>query len=189
MIFAGIDYSITSPAIAICKSYDSKIKMRAWNGHKHLHAARDVFDIQVLPYPQYETEIERLTALADAMALELLWNEVQYVFIEGYSFGASGKVFNIAEGCGILKHLLYREGILTTSHSPGTIKKFATGTGSAKKEQMMEQFEQDTQLDLFDLLGKKRGLKTIPSPLTDLVDAYYICLHGRATIPNPQIVR
>ena len=39
---------------------------------------------------------------------------------------------------------------------------------------MVEQFEKDTGIDLFDALGKKRGLKSIAAPITDVVDSYFI---------------
>lgn len=182
----GVDYSITSPAAAVITN--SAIKLYAWNGKKHLHWASAHVEIQVIPYPDYTTEIERLSKLAKAMYDEVFLRHVgynHYVFIEGYSFGATGKVFNIAEGCGIFKHMLWNSGLTCTELSPGTIKKFATGAGNAKKPEMIEAFNNHTGIDLYEIFGKKKGLKTIPSPLSDLADAYWVAQCGASHPQSP----
>lgn len=186
MKICGIDYSITSPAVAVIG--DGYTRLYGWTGKKHHFWAKkdNDFIIDVLPYPHYDNEIERLYNLAQGIYDAIQRENPQHCFIEGYSFGANGKVFNIAEGCGIMKFLLYQDDILPTDISPGTIKKHATGKGNAKKPEMVDQFIKDTGIDIYEVFGKKRGLKTIPSPITDLVDAYYIAKCGLTTIPNPQ---
>ena len=61
---------------------------------------------------------------------------------------------------------------------PSEIKKFATGKGNASKEKMYESFFQETGVPLTSFLGMSRQ-KTEPqkikSPVSDIVDSYYIC--------------
>lgn len=102
------------------------------------------------------------------------------IIFEGYSFAASGQITRIAEACAILKYKLILAGCdkEIISYAPATIKKFATGSGRSKKPEMVESFKQSTSINLFELLGKKEGLKTIPSPITDIVDSYWIAKLG-----------
>lgn len=176
MIICGIDYSITSPAVAIFNGTD--VRLYGWTGKKHTQWSNKSLHIDVCPYPEYTSEIERLSNLAACVHDTIMIHNPTHAFIEGYSFGGSGKVFNIAEGCGILKHKLWTSGIHCHDLSPGTVKKLATGAGNAKKPEMVEQFIKDTGVDIYDVFGKKKGLKTIPSPITDLVDAYYVAKWG-----------
>ena len=95
------------------------------------------------------------------------------VAIEGYSFGSTGRaVFNIGENGGLLKHKLWVKHIPIRLVPPQTIKKFATGKGTATKEKMYEAWLQDTELDIKEIIQPKRKLG---SPTTDIVDAYFIC--------------
>jgi len=97
------------------------------------------------------------------------------VALEGYAFSASGRVFNIAENTGILKYKLYRLGIPVTVVPPTEVKKFATGKGNADKNQMYEAFVAETGCHLKMLLTPKRADSV--SPVSDIVDSYYICKH------------
>jgi len=92
--------------------------------------------------------------------------------IEDYSFGSKGRVFNLAENCGLLKHKLYTGGYKFSTVAPTVIKKFATGKGNANKEVMYESFLRETGLNLNAVLSP-RSTK-IGSPVNDIVDAWYI---------------
>jgi len=61
-------------------------------------------------------------------------HSVTKVFMEGYAFGATGRVFQIAENTGSLKYQLWKEGLGYDVYPPSMIKKFATGKGNANKE-------------------------------------------------------
>ena len=91
--------------------------------------------------------------------------------IEDYSFGSKGKVFNLAENCGILKYLLFKNGYKFFTVPPTVVKKFATGKGNATKEKMYEFFVKDTMIDLHNIISPTTKLG---SPTTDIVDAWYI---------------
>jgi Holliday junction resolvasome RuvABC endonuclease subunit len=56
---------------------------------------------------------------------------------------------------------------------PSLVKKFATGRGNAKKEEMYNSFVNETGVNLHSLLTP--DLNSIKSPISDIVDAYYIC--------------
>jgi hypothetical protein len=58
-------------------------------------------------------------------------------------------------------------------HAPSAIKKFATGKGNAKKEDMYASFVEETGVDLSIILDQSVDPK-VNSPISDIVDAYYI---------------
>lgn len=96
------------------------------------------------------------------------------VFIEDYSMGSKGRVFHIAENCGLMKWKLWKRGHAITCIPPTVIKKVATGKGNAKKEQMYEAFVKQTGITL-QTMGS--GTK-IGSPVSDIVDSYFIAQYG-----------
>jgi Holliday junction resolvasome RuvABC endonuclease subunit len=95
------------------------------------------------------------------------------VFIEDYSFGSKGRVFHIAENTGLMKYKLWKRGHPITVIPPSVIKKFATGKGNAKKEQMYEAWKKDVSLRLTMWEKAKLG-----SPISDIIDSYYIAQFG-----------
>ena len=54
---------------------------------------------------------------------------------------------------------------------------FATGKGNASKDLMYESFLQDTGVPLSQFM--KMDSEKIKSPLSDIVDAFYICKYLR----------
>ena len=93
------------------------------------------------------------------------------VLIEDYSFGSKGKVFNLAENCGILKYMLYKAEYKFFTVPPTVVKKYATGKGNATKEKMYETFLNETFIELHNIISPTTKLG---SPTTDIVDAWYI---------------
>jgi Holliday junction resolvasome RuvABC endonuclease subunit len=106
-------------------------------------------------------DIPRYMAIAEIFSK--LSKEATAVAIEGYAFGAKGRVFQIGENTGILisKILNYQSKI--ERPSPAQIKKFATDKGNADKAQMLEAF--------CNAIGCK--LLPLTSPYTDIADAYW----------------
>lgn len=92
-----------------------------------------------------------------------------YVAIEGYAYGATGKVFEIGEFVGGLKQMLFNMGIKIRVYEPTVVKLSSTGRGNADKIRMIDEYEKynEKQLNLSDLPQYK--IKE------DIVDAYYIC--------------
>lgn len=94
------------------------------------------------------------------------------IAIEGYSMGSKGKVFNIAENTGVLKHEMWKRGWDIHIFPPTVIKKHATGKGNSDKTKMYDFWTERTKMDLKTKIQPTRKLG---SPTTDLVDAFFIC--------------
>ena len=184
MRIAGIDYSLTSPAICVWKSIDDRLfnfddcalyyleipKRRGPTPH-------GILNIHANPYPEWETEEERHELLSKWTMSIITGCEV---FIEGYAFATSGTshVRSIAENTGLLKHKMHKVKQSFTSVPPTVIKKYATGKGNANKEGMYEAFVDEllTPTDLKERLTPKAT--KVKNPVSDLVDSYFICKYG-----------
>jgi Holliday junction resolvasome RuvABC endonuclease subunit len=175
----GIDYSLTSPAICVCrgsfkfdnckiyyltnvKKYEGDFYNGKINGRLHL---------------PYTTETQRHDQIS-SWALSIIGTSIHNIFIEGYSFGSKGLVFNLAENMGTLKHKLYKLNKRFDSIVPGQVKKNATGKGNADKLKMYEQFVKDTKIDLM----KEFDQSKLNNPVTDVVDAFYVAKAGYARL-------
>ena len=178
---AGIDYSLTSPAICVAKLINNEIKfenckfhfLKQNKSHKSLGKVFFAYD-----YPEYTDDIERYSKLASWTIECIRWYDgrVNKVYLEDYAFAATGRVFNIAENTGILKKQLREAGFKYTTIPPTVIKKHATGKGNANKDLMYETFLSETHVDLRSQLSPKST--KISNPVSDIVDAYYICRTG-----------
>ena len=168
----GIDYSLTSPCVCVSKdktfsnSYFYFLNDRKSVVGKHHNILGNFHD-------DYMVDQERYENLAN-WVLEILLNfdkSNTVVMIEDYSFGSKGRIFNIAENCGLLKYLLYKNKFSYQTIQPTVIKKYATGKGNANKQLMYDAFYKEHQVDLIDVYSKKGKLD---SPVTDIVDSYYL---------------
>ena len=178
MIVAGIDYSMTSPAIAICRA--GYLETPNFHEHFEFHSLcsyrlEDRNNIHFTYAPKFDHDTRRFNYISD-WAIDRL-SGVDAVWMEGYSMGSKGMVYNIGENTGLLKYKimfrLNKEPVITP---PSVIKKAATGKGNADKQQMYQAFVEGTGVDLKNLLQPKRLLG---SPTTDIIDAYFIALLGK----------
>ena len=184
---AGIDYSLTSPAICVYKDengghfdFDRCVFHYLSNTEKQRQSAAGcgLDNIRAEPYPEWQSEEERHEKLAT-----WAYNIVQgcdEVFLEGYAFATSAQagVRSIAENTGLLKHKMWKNKIPFKTYPPTVIKKFATGKGNSNKELMYEAFVDEllTPIDLKELLTPKA--KKVISPISDIVDSYFITKCG-----------
>ena len=185
MRIAGIDYSLTSPAICVWKStdddgyfnFDDCDLYYLEKPRRRGSTPPGILNLHVDPYPEWETEEERHELLSKWTMSIITGCEV---FIEGYAFATSGKshVRSVAENTGLLKHKMYKVKQPFTSIPPTVIKKYATGKGNANKEIMYDAFcaEILTPSDLKSRLTPKS--KKLRNPVTDIVDSYFICKYG-----------
>ena len=184
---AGIDYSLTSPAICVYKEEDDgffdfdrcMLYYLSNNKRQQQLAARSgVSNIIAEPYPEWKCEEERHEKLA-SWAYQRIQG-CSEVFIEGYAFATSAQagVRSIAENTGLLKNKMWKNKISFMSYPPTVIKKFATGKGNANKEVMYEAFVDEllTPTDLKERLTPKAT--KVKNPVSDLVDAYFIAKCG-----------
>ena len=183
---AGIDYSLTSPAICIWKETNDN---RLFNFNMcTIHyletpqrlkraASHEILNLCTHEYPEWETEEQRHDLLSDWTMSIISGCEV---FIEGYAFATSGKshVRSVAENSGLLKHKMYKVNQTFTSVPPSVIKKYATGKGNANKDLMYDAFSKEcvTPVGLQKTLRPKSTKLT--NPTTDIVDSYWICKYG-----------
>jgi hypothetical protein len=185
MIYVGIDYSMTSPAICIHKgkewSWDN-CRISYLTKTKKFEGKFDSFIGHT--YPDFLSPEQRfnnisewiLDVLTAAGGVEIGLNAEFKVVIEGYSMGSKGQVFHIAENTGLLKHKLWNHRISFETPAPTTIKKFATGKGNAPKERMYECFVSETGCDPAKVLDGNPNT----NPVSDVVDAYYMCKYAHS---------
>lgn len=177
---AGIDYSISCPALAILP--DSKPflfeNVKFFFTTEKKKYAKD-FGRQftgILQPNDYLNNAERFAFNGTTFSNICSEYKVSTCGIEDYAFAAKGLVFQIGEHTGVLKHMLWQKSIWLKYHSPMSLKKLATGKGNAKKPDMHAAFVAETGVDLTQMFGTKTAAE---SPVSDLVDAYF-CL--KATI-------
>lgn len=177
MIIAGIDYSMTSPAICL---YDTDTEFKFENCDFYFLTQTKKYDDSPLDnlvgkYFEYDDSMSRYDLISSHFIDIILDNGVSHVFIEDYSLGSKGKVFHIAENTGILKYRLWMLQLPVVAIPPTVIKKFATGKGNANKERMQEVFEEENSVRLKDVLSMTEKQW---NPSSDIIDAYYICKYG-----------
>ena len=180
-VLAGIDYSLSCPAICI---YDTEKGNFSYNNVKayfRSNLARfEMFqegNLSGCNHGPWKDEMDRYDDISSWAVDILNDNEVDQVYLEGYSFGSTGRVFNIAENTAIQKYNLWEELIHFEVITPTTVKKYATGKGNASKEDMFNKFnEENPNIDLRGILTPRST--GVISPLNDIVDAYYILKYG-----------
>ena len=178
---AGIDYSLTSPAICVAKVIDNEIKFENCKFHflkqnKSHKSLGEVFF--AYEYPEYTDDIDRFSKLASWTIECVRWfnDRASEIYLEDYAFAATGRVFHIAENMGILKKQLRETKFKYITIPPTVIKKHATGKGNANKELMYETFLSESHVDLQSQLSPKST--KISNPVSDIVDSFYICKTG-----------
>jgi len=110
----------------------------------------------------------RLIEIRNKVTSILVEHKPNYIFYEGYAFGARGRVFDLGELGGVLKVKLFEEEYKFFIVPPTVLKKFIIGKGIAPKDLMREY--------VYRAYGKgSEVLKT-----TDEVDAFALCQFGIA---------
>ena len=173
-MLVGIDYSITSPAICL---FDEKREFSFANCSFYFLTNTKKYATKIAPningegFEEYAYDTERFDTISE-WAANLCIGAAD-VAIEGYAYGAHGKIFNLAENCGILKYKLHKLAVPVTVVEPSRVKKLATGKGNADKQAMYEAFKVETGIDLVQIFEQK----SLNNPVTDIIDSYYILKH------------
>jgi hypothetical protein len=94
------------------------------------------------------------------------------VGIENYAMSASGMITHIAEGLFALKSMIWKSNIKPVMVSPTHAKKVWTGSGRAKKPEMVQALLDKTGQDLCQAFGAKPS--NPGSPASDIADAVAI---------------
>lgn len=175
----GIDYSIQSPSICV---FDMEKEFKFSNCEifyhtENLKLARNYKNISSefskrAKTITFESNIERFVSLANWAISKVPDDSV--VLMEDYAYAAKGRVFTIAENTMCLKLRLYqsaKRGVQVHLIDPNSVKKLTTDKGNATKELMYESFKPLFEENLELILGVKPG----DSPLSDIVDSFFIC--------------
>ena len=180
-VLAGIDYSMSCPAICVYNTESGNFCYNNVKAYFRSNLTRfEAFkegNLEGCNHGPWKHEMDRYDDIS-TWALDILnANKVDQVYLEGYSFGSTGRVFNIAENTAILKYNLWGDMIHFDIIPPTTVKKFATGKGNASKEDMFNKFnEENPNIDLRGILTPRST--GVISPLNDIVDSYYILKYG-----------
>ena len=117
---AGIDYSLTSPAICVYKEedggyfdFDRCVFHYLFNSERQRQLATrsGLSNLKAEPYPEWKTAEERHEKLT-AWAYRIVQG-CEEVYLEGYAFATAAQagVRSIAENTGLLKHKMWKNKI------------------------------------------------------------------------------
>ena len=171
----GIDYSMTSPAICLFdgEEWHARFLTQTEKHQKHytFQTPLGVIEVTGDPYKDYTCQEQRFDNISE-WVMACIDDPEAKIVIEDYAMGAKGKVFHIAENCGLLKHKIWEEGFKYSTLAPTALKKFATGKGNSDKNAMHEQFIKDTGVNLMREMTP--NAKDCGNPVSDVVDAFYL---------------
>ena len=177
MRIVGVDYSLSSPCICIHNGSEFSIENCAFHfltsTKKYEGVWRQNLDITGSLHLDFKSNEERYAAIA-VWVLSLL-EENDIIYIEGYSMGSTGMVFNIAENAGLLKHYLWKNRFKYNIIPPTVIKKFATGKGNENKEKLQDKFIEETGVNIKEILNMTEKSW---NPSSDIIDSYFIAKYG-----------
>jgi len=183
MIIAGIDWSMTSPGITVGDTSDPSFSaLNLFGFSKSKKQVSGLSNVHLDLCPMTKDNVQRFAALSDWAMKILTKHDVKLVVMEGYAYGATGKVFEIGENTGVLKHCLMKAQIPFEVAAPSEIKKFATGKGNANKTVMCESFMSKTGIDLCSAINDVWKPEKIPAPVPDMVDSYWIWQMAEASV-------
>jgi len=200
MIIAGVDYSMSCPAVVVGKqgaAFKDLLFFSFAKKKKHMSINPQ---ITLFNYPDYLSEQERYDLVAEVFINVLKQHKVEKVLMEGYSYGSNaGLVFQIAENTEVFKFKMYKEKIPFEVVPPTQVKKDFTGRGNANKGMMYTTFRDDHCLyDIHNAIGELSEPAEIGNPISDIVDAYAIWnlanilqgpLANKIILPKPKVKR
>lgn len=174
MIYVGLDMSINSPGLTIIDGETIEHHFRFdFPKRKKITLPENFFPKETCDKSQ--EDMVRYIDNAEWI-ISCINGREAVVVIEGYAFGATGsRIFNIAENCAVTKYRLFQEKIPVFIYTPGTIKKFATKNGAAKKGLMVDRYEKETGNDLYEIFQKNNP----DSPLSDIADSYFMAKYAQ----------
>lgn len=173
MIIGALDYSISSPGVCKFELNENldiiKKDFLTFTASKKYEKKSNIIYYNLKK--DFKDNIERKLWLKDHIINFL--KDTEYLGIEDYAFSATGKIFDIAEGCGITKSFLYNKGIKLRLYDPPSIKKFATLKGNADKILMEEYYEKNKDKFNLNFLPMVKDKKS-NNPKDNVIDAFFI---------------
>lgn len=171
---AGMDFSMTCPSLSISLTSDISFKTTQFYYITKVVKHVGFFDDHItgIKEPPFKSQEERFDNISEYFLNILTKYKVEDFAIEGYSYSSTGQVFDISENTGVLKHKLFKNNINIHIFPPTEIKKFATGKGNAKKQDMFNAFLERESVDFRSSINYTKTL--IDNPVSDIIDSYYI---------------
>lgn len=170
MKIAGVDYSMTSPAITTYDTKTNEHNFYFYTGNKKLHWKPPFHGTLHLDWTTQEQRFDHIGDWALSVVLDC-----DHIFLEGYAFGAKGQVFSIGENTGVMKNKLYKAGLAYRTIGPTELKKWAAGKGNALKQHMETAFVIETGIQVREEIGQK---ETDENPSSDIIDSYFLAKMG-----------
>ena len=174
-MICGIDLSISSPAITVfdgqftCYFRDKIATDQTSNAIRFRGSEEDRL-YHIRRYNQIADWIE------ECILKHFPANNKLFVVFEGISYGSPGRIVQLAENAGVIKaRLAHSYYVDIIDVAPTTVKKFATGAGFCEKIDMVRKFEEETGVD-FSMLFPGKNIEK--SPISDIVDSYWICRYA-----------
>lgn len=174
----GIDYSVTCPAVCLTDGVTHR-----WWVHYKLHGRpyRDIPSVHWFPSTT-EGDLPRFLELAEWVSQIVRETQPRFIILEDYAFSRAGRLTQLGENCGILKAELFRQHpqVPLRIVGPTVMKKFATGKGTAKKEDIWSAFiKKEPHTEPWAKICHPKSEK-ITSPVADIADAYFLAQYGLA---------
>jgi Holliday junction resolvasome RuvABC endonuclease subunit len=146
-VIVGVDQSTTSSGVVVLSAETGKYLFG------YLIKPRDK-NIEVRIGIAYRTLCEIVEDL-----------NVEIIAMESIAFAGRGRVVDLSALYGVMYYGLQDKGYNVISFPPTTVKKFATNSGRASKEEMIEALPEEIKED-FEAINA--------SDISDLADAYHI---------------
>jgi len=176
MKIIGIDLSLTSPAVCyFCGDEFNFEQCEFYFLTAQKKIAYPKAPIYGELFSDYSSDMERYYKISQWIFDIYNRYQPEHVFIEDYSFASTGRVFNIAENCGILKFNLWKNGITYSTIPPTVVKKTATGKGNSNKYAMELAFKEQTG---FNIRTHLQLSESVSNPVSDIIDSYYVTKAG-----------
>ena len=128
--------------------------------------------------------IHRINTIADTFDfllkryLDFYKKENIFVCLESISFGSKGMIIDLGKLLGTLERTCYLNEIRWMTVTPQEVKKFATGSGTASKDEMIAAITNEEHLKML-IEACPKNKKGEPDGLDNLADAYHIARFGR----------
>jgi Holliday junction resolvasome RuvABC endonuclease subunit len=169
---AGIDNSMSSPAITIFDLDDKTLEIKNYDYISLYKVKKQLVQDHIFTIPEYDNECQRIVEKNNFLVDILVKREVEYAAIEDYAFSSTGMSYSIGENTGYLKCELFKNKIKLRKYEPTSVKMFFTSLGNADKDLMMKTYIHDYSncLNLPDkIINEKK-------PLEDIADSFAICM-------------
>lgn len=160
-LFMGIDQSLSNTGLCLLKKTGESIEIIA---SESINTSISTNSIE-----------ERLKLIVDRIFDFMDTYKPGVVCIEGLAYKMNSNNGRLLAGLFFLiLNGMYERGVCYRIVNIKTLKKFATGSGSADKNEMRNNVEES----LISELSLKSGFRVLDKKFEDIVDSYFLALYG-----------